>query len=140
MKYLVLLTVLCIINTTVYAQHQNKDSIKKVESVDDFYSSEENKYIQKWFEEEVVEMGLTKEIEVKYFSVLKKHTKRMTLFGDSNKDLKKEEFKKGLYEVVDQMNLELKSLLTENQYEQHLRIFKIILWNISLRKGWGNKI
>jgi hypothetical protein len=138
MKYLKLLVVLCLINTTANAQNQKQDSIRKVEEKDNLYSSEENTYIQKWLEEEVVEMGLSKEVEVEYFRILKKHTKSMILFGDSNKDLKKEEFKKGLYELVDQMNLELKPLLTENQFEQHIRNFETILWNISLRKGWQN--
>jgi len=138
MKYLKLLVVLCVINTTAYAQNQKQDSIRKVEEKDDLYSSEENTYIQKWFEEEVVEMGLSKEVEFEYFRILKKHAKSIILFGHSNKDLKKEEFKKGLNGLVDQMNLELKPLLTENQFEQHKRNFETILWNISLRKGWQN--
>ncbi|SDX43437.1 hypothetical protein SAMN05444411_105173 [Lutibacter oricola] len=136
MKYLVLLTVLCIINTTVYAQHQNKDSIKIKENKKKIYSNEEDNYIKEWFNSEIESMELSEKVKLEYYDILLKYTDSMSQYGKENKVFNKEEVKTGLNTIVDKMNSKLKPLLTESQYQQHVNNFKTILWNISLRKGW----
>ena len=34
------------------------------------------------------------------------------------------------------MNMEMKEVLSEDQYKIHTKVFKLIVWNTYLRKGW----
>ncbi len=127
---------LIFISVGSYAQIKEKDSTEVMEKKEEFYTNKENEYIKAWFENEVVSMKLTDTVKSEYYKILLKHTDSMTQFGDTNKQLPKDDFKKGLNGIVDRMNLKLKTLLTEKQSQQHEKNFRIILWNISIRKGW----
>lgn len=125
-----------LLNTCAFSQIQKLDSITDTVKDDDFYSSEEDLYIQNWFEQEMELMEFDEDTKSDYYRIVIKYTREMTLFGNSNKTLNPEEFEMRLNGIVEKMNMELKPLLSENQMKIHKRNFEIIMWNISIRKGW----
>lgn len=129
MKYLnlVLVIPLLIISNAVYSQKSNEEL---------FYSIEENEYIKKWFSQEVEIMKMTDEVKEVYYDIILKYTSEMESLGNEKEKYTSEDFKIKLSSIVDEMNLNVKEILTTHQYKIHEKNFNIILWNIKIKKGW----
>ena len=134
-KVIILFFLLLCVN--INAQIKDKDSLPEKDKKEVLYSNKENEYIKNWFESEIESMELSEKVKEQYYNFVMKYTDSMSQFGENNKDLIKEEFKKGLDEIVETMNLKLEPILSESQHQIHINNFKVILWNISLRKGWN---
>lgn len=140
MRFISLFSILFIFNININAQIKEKDSLSNKNKKEELYSNKENEYIKNWFESEIESMELSEKVKEQYYNIVMKYTDAMAKFGDNNKNLAKEDFKKGLGKIVETMNLELEPILSESQHQSHKNNFKVILWNIGLRKGWGNKM
>jgi len=127
MKYLkvVLVISLLFIGNSVYSQEKTNKL---------FYSIEENEYIKEWLSKEVDSMKMTDNKKLVYYKILKKYTYKMTNLGGENEKYTDMDFKIKLSNIVDEMNLMMNEILTAKQYDIHINIFKIIQWNISIRK------
>lgn len=128
MRYINLVVlVLLIVSINVYSQENNEEL---------FYSIEENEYIKDWFSQEVESMQMTDEAKEVYYDVIIKYTSKMDELGDEEENYSSEDFRVKLSSIVDEMNLNMKEVLTTSQYKIHEKNFKLILWNIKIKKGW----
>lgn len=128
MRYINLVVlVLLIVSMNVYSQENNEEL---------FYSIEENEYIKDWFSQEVESMQMTDEVKEVYYDVIIKYTSKMDELGDEEENYSSEDFRVKLSSIVDEMNLNMKEVLTTSQYKIHEKNFKLILWNIKIKKGW----
>jgi len=101
------------------------------------FTSEETAYMDKWFSEVVLEMDLTEETKGKYYKILLENTSKMAALSTKKKDSTSEkELKTTFLKQVEKMNMEMKEVLSEDQYKIHTKVFKLIVWNTYLRKGW----
>ena len=104
---------------------------------DVLFTTEETAYMNKWFSEVVLEMGLTEETKEKYYTILSKNTSKMSALSTKKNDsISEKELKTTFLNQVESMNMEMKEILSEDQYEIHTKVFKLIVWNTYLRKGW----
>ncbi|MFD1292381.1 hypothetical protein ACFQ5N_00920 [Lutibacter holmesii] len=128
MRYINLVVlVLLIVSMNVYSQENNEEL---------FYSIEENEYIKDWFSQEVESMQMTDDVKEAYYDVIIKYTSKMDELGDEEENYSSEDFRVKLSSIVDEMNLNMKEVLTTSQYKIHEKNFKLILWNIKIKKGW----
>lgn len=128
MRYINLVVlVLLIVSINVYSQENNEEL---------FYSIEENEYIKDWFSQEVESMQMTDEVKEVYYDVIIKYTSKMDELGDEEENYSSEDFRVKLSSIVDEMNLNMKEVLTTSQYKIHEKNFELILWNIKIKKGW----
>ena len=126
-----------IINTCGFSQ-TNQDQIdSNKKEVDKIYSIEENDYLEKWFFNNVKEMKLTETEQAEYYMVLLNHTSNMNRLEKNDKEFTNKDLKQKLVVMVNEMNLQMKDLLTPYQYEIHKKSFDKILWNIYIRNGWS---
>jgi hypothetical protein len=81
-------------------------------------------------------MGLSDEIRDQYDTIVFSYIYQMSRLNDKDKDYSIEEIHVKFYSIVDNMNAELKQLLTTEQYINHLENFNQIVRSIYHKYGW----
>jgi mannitol-specific phosphotransferase system IIBC component len=104
--------------------------------VDTVYTVQERANMELWFYERVNEMGLSDEIRDQYDTIVFSYIYQMSRLNDKDKDYSIEEIHVKFDAIVDNMNAELKQLLTTEQYINHLENFNQIVRSIYHKYGW----
>ncbi|WP_339632668.1 hypothetical protein [Bizionia echini] len=121
------------------AQNKTEKDIELQESkVDTVYTVEERANIQRWFYERVNDMQLKPEVRDDYDRIINKYVFDMSRLNDTDKNYTREEIHDKFDEMVDKMNTELKSILTTDQYVNHLENFGEIQRSVYRRWNFKN--
>jgi len=97
------------------------------------YSFEELDNIQLSFQEGMLEMELTSELEEEYINVIVAYIGKIARLDDLDKAYTKEEISNAFLVYINKINTEVRLLLNENQYRVHIENFGAIERSISLR-------
>ena len=121
------------------AQNKTEKDIELQESkVDTVYTVEERANIQRWFYERVNDMQLKPDVRDDYDRIINKYVFDMSRLNDTDKNYTREEIHDKFDEMVDKMNTELKSILTTDQYVNHLENFGEIQRSVYRRWNFKN--
>jgi hypothetical protein len=102
------------------------------------FTPEERANLQLWFYEQTQLMGLTEKTDIEYERIFYTYIYQMSRLNDKDKDYCDEEMNDLFEQLVDKMNVEMKQLLTKEQYIQHLENFGEITRSVYRRMDWDN--
>ncbi|WP_370097225.1 hypothetical protein [Xanthomarina gelatinilytica] len=122
----------------VFSQNtmSEKQIRRQAAKVDTVYTVQERANIELWFNDRVNEMNLTKEKREEYDTIVYSHIYEMSRLNDKDKNYTIDEIHTKFDAIVDNMNSELKALLTNDQYINHLENFGQIVRSIYHKYGW----
>ncbi|WP_417856838.1 hypothetical protein [Xanthomarina gelatinilytica] len=122
----------------VFSQNtmSEKQIRRQAAKVDTVYTVQERANIELWFNDRVNEMNLTKEKREEYDTIVYSHIYEMSRLNDKDKNYTIDEIHTKFDAIVDNMNSELKVLLTNDQYINHLENFGQIVRSIYHKYGW----
>lgn len=104
---------------SVKQQELNKNRVK-------MFSEAEFANLHMWFYHEVQKMKLSENASAEYDSYLSMHLNRMARLDDKDQGNSKEEVILKLNEIFDKLNSDVKPILNEEQYGQHLEIMSVL--------------
>ena len=129
---------LLVANMSIAQNKTEKDIELQEAKVDTVYTVEERANIQRWFYERVNDMQLKPEVRDDYDRIINKYVFDMSRLNDTDKNYTREEIHDKFDEMVDKMNTELKSILTTDQYVNHLENFGEIQRSVYRRWNFKN--
>lgn len=115
----------------VNAQELTKKQKERANNKVEIYTAEERDNIQMGFYTRVKSMGLSKNLEDQYYSIVLYYTIKMARLDDKDKGLSKDEIKIKFKEYTAIMNSEIKQILNEGQYNMHLENFDKIVYSVN---------
>lgn len=101
----------------------------------EIFSSKEKDNLQIWFHEEVKKMKLSEEEMNQYTSIITYYIAKIARLDDKDKDYSKDRLKQELNTLLSKQDVELKELLSPEQYAVHKDIYAEFLR--SAYKRWG---
>ncbi|SFN62009.1 hypothetical protein SAMN04487989_10264 [Bizionia echini] len=129
---------LLVANMSIAQNKTEKDIELQEAKVDTVYTVEERANIQRWFYERVNDMQLKPDVRDDYDRIINKYVFDMSRLNDADKNYTREEIHDKFDEMVDKMNTELKSILTTDQYVNHLENFGEIQRSVYRRWNFKN--
>lgn len=100
------------------------------------FTPEERANLELWFFEETQKMGLTEEVNKEYERIFFSHIYDLGRLNDKDKGLSDVEIKAGFERIIDNMNAEMKQLLTKDQYIHHLENCGEIVRSVYRKMNW----
>jgi len=97
------------------------------------YSFEELDNIQMMFQEGMLEMELTNDLEEEYVNLIVAYTAKMSRLDDLDNAYTKEEINNYFLVYLDKIETQVKLILSIDQYKKHLMSFNIIKDSILLK-------
>ncbi|MDO5979544.1 hypothetical protein [Flavivirga spongiicola] len=125
---------LILITTVGFSQQMSQKQKEKEQNKVKIFTSEENDNLQRFYNEEVNKMKLSKEEREKYYDILLYHTYDMSRLDDKDKNYTETEITEKFNTIIDKMNAKMKALLTPDQYIMHLEIFGKIIYSVNRKK------
>ncbi|OUR94348.1 hypothetical protein A9Q87_01510 [Flavobacteriales bacterium 34_180_T64] len=104
---------------SIKAQERQNNKVK-------LFSDSEFANLHIWFYNEVQKMNLSENADNEYSSILNMHVGRMSRLDDKDKGYSKEEMIKRFNEIFDKLNIDIKPVLNENQFTQHIEIMNVL--------------
>lgn len=136
MKLMVLLTFINFY-CNGYCQEVERQKDLEENKEGSIYTPEEEEYMEKWFAENISKMNLTDEEITEYNEILLYYTSKMGQLSKNENKYSNKELKQELNKLVDKMNNKMEAFMTKEQYKMHVDNFKLLLWNVYIRKGWS---
>ncbi len=99
------------------------------------FTHEERDNLQLWYHDQVKRMDLSEEKDSQYMSILTYYIAKITRLDDKDQDFSKEEFRAKLHEYLDKQDMDLREILTEEQFSIHKEIYGEFLR--SAYRRWG---
>lgn len=139
--YLFILFFLSIGMLSSYSQNgkSQKQMRRDAAKVDTVYTVEERARMGQWLYDRVNEMGLSDDVREEYDAIVFSKIYDMSRLNDKDKDLTDAEIQTQFDNIVDKMNLEVKAILTKDQYINHLENFAEIERSIYKKFDWDEK-
>ncbi|MCX7548572.1 hypothetical protein OS188_11485 [Xanthomarina sp. F1114] len=127
-----------IIANSLIAQNgmSDKQIRRQAAKVDTVYTVQERANIEQWFNNRIDEMNLSAEKREEYDTVVYSYIYQMSRLNDKDKGYSIDEIHVRFDEIVDTMNAELKTFLSNEQYINHLENFGKIVRSIYHKYGW----
>jgi hypothetical protein len=138
MKTIVLIILVNISGLVLEAQVNKQQQVQREKDKVMVFSSEERANLQLWFYEQTQRMGLSEEVNTEYERIFYDHIYEMSRLNDKDKDLTDDEMHERFDTIVDKLNMQMKQLLNQEQYIQHLENFGEIVRSIYGRMNWTN--
>ena len=138
-KYHLLFLVTILISTsTVFSQDLKsaKEQRRQAAKVDTVYTVEERSNMGGWLNERVDEMNLTEDVREEYDAIVFSRIFEMSRLNDKDKNYTDEEIQVKFDEIVDNMNADVKNILTTEQYINHLENFAEIERSVYKKFDW----
>lgn len=110
---------------------QNETTNEETKEKIALFTSAEKDNIQMWFYERVNEMSLTEATSEQYYNIILYYSVKMGRLNNPKKAYTKKEVNSRFHSYVFKINDEVKQILTEAQYEEHLKNYGEIVRNIS---------
>jgi hypothetical protein len=121
--------------TKVVTKQEKREAAK----VDTLYTIEERANIGQWLYSRVNDMQLTEDVREEYDAIFFSRIYDLRRLNDKDKDYNEEEIRNKFDEIVDKMNMEVKAILTTDQYINHLENFAEIERSVYRRLNWDKK-
>lgn len=118
------------------SQQQIRRQAAKIDTV---YTVEERANMGMWLNERVNDMKLSDEVREEYDAIIFSRIYDMSRLNDADKDYSDDEIQTKFDEIVDKMNMDVKSILTTEQYINHLENFAEIERSVYKKFNWDNK-
>lgn len=134
--YYTLLIALCFSGLS-FAQVNKQQQIQREKDKVSVFSAEERANLQLWFYEQTQKMGLSEEVNAEYERIFYDHIYEMGRLNDKDRVLNDNQIKGGFDDIVHKMNTQMKALLTEEQYVQHLENFGVIVRSAYRKMNWN---
>ena len=136
--YSVFLIVFAMISSFGQNTISTKQQRRQAAKVDTVYTVEERANMGQWLYERVNDMKLSDEVREEYDAIVFSRIYDMSRLNDKDKNLTDEEIHVKFDEIVDRMNMEVKEILTTEQYINHLENFAEIERSIYKKFDWDN--
>jgi hypothetical protein len=120
-----------------FSQVNKQKQIQREKDKVTIFTPEERSNLQLWFYDQTQLMGLTEETNIEYERIFYTYIYQMSRLNDKDKDYSDEEINDLFEQLVDKMNVEMKQLLTREQYIQHLENFGEIVRRAYRKLNWN---
>jgi len=120
------------------AQVNKQQQIQREKDKVAAFTPEEWANMQLSFYEQTKKLELTPELNAEYERIFYTRIHEMSRLNDKDKALSDKEIKVGFDRIVDEMNAEMKTLLDQERYVQHLENFGKIIRSVYRRMNWNN--
>ena len=116
---------ICVLSfMNVNSQNLTPQQIERENNRIDLFNTQEFANLHIWYNNKVLELRLSEEQEVQYSFVIAKYTYRMSRLDDKDSDYSYEEMVEEVHSLVAKIDKDTKPVLTDTQYEDHLKITK----------------
>ncbi|WP_033961134.1 hypothetical protein [Psychroserpens jangbogonensis] len=116
---------ICVLSfMNVNSQNLTPQQIERENNRIDLFNTQEFANLHIWYNNKVLELRLSEEQEVQYSFVITKYTYRMSRLDDKDSDYSYEEMVEEVHSLVAKIDKDTKPVLTDTQYEDHLKITK----------------
>lgn len=133
-KYFTLLLLACLTMFKVNGQELTKEEKEYLDYKVAIFSSEEKELQKLWYEDQMDLMKLKGELREDYQKIVVYHAYKMERLDDRDSDFNEKEIHQKLQEQINLMHKDVKFILDDNQYDIHLRTWKVILKAVYLEK------
>jgi len=116
-----------------YSIAQNNTEAKNEQQQSVLFTEAESDYIDQWFSEFVKEMELSEEIAYKYQDITNGYSSKMDEIGKDNPNIAKSEVSEQFNNLIESQHLEIKSILTDTQYQMYYDNMQKVVWSINQR-------
>lgn len=123
----------CSVNSQANKQQQVHRENQKVM----IFTPEERANLQLWFYDQTQKMRLSEEVNAEYERIFYDHIYEMSRLNDKDNALNDKQIRGGFDDIVKKMNIQMKKLLTEEQYVQHLENFGEIVRSAYRKMNWN---
>lgn len=131
-----LLASICLLSVNlIFSQNpETKEMKRQAAKVDTLYTVDERANIERWFYDRVNEMNLKTDVREDYDRIVYSYIYDMSRLNDKDKSYTNQEVHEKFDMLIGKMNGELKAILTDDQYINHLENFGQI--QRSVYKRW----
>ncbi|WP_104733997.1 hypothetical protein [Hanstruepera ponticola] len=136
--YLTILTLFVVVSSFGQNTVSTKQQRRQAAKVDTVYTVEERANMAHWLYERVNEMKLSDEVREEYDAIIFSRIYDMSRLNDKDKAHTDEEIHIKFDEIVDKMNMEVKAILTTDQYINHLENFAELERSVYKKFDWDN--
>ncbi|MDO5979553.1 hypothetical protein [Flavivirga spongiicola] len=133
-KYFTLFFLACLSMFKISGQELTKEEKEHLDYKVAIFSSEEKELQKLWYEDQMDLMKLKGELREDYQKIVVYHAYKMERLDDRDSDFNEKEIHQRLQQQVDLMHKDVKPILSDKQYETHLRTWKVILNAVYLKK------
>ncbi len=143
MKKLPNLFLLVVLGFIFSSYGQNEKSQQQIRreaaKVDTVYTVNERANMGLWFNRRIDEMKLSDDVREEYDAIIFSRIYDMSRLNDKDKNYSDDDLRIKFDEVVDQMNMDVKAILTTKQYINHLENFAEIERSVYKKFNWNEK-
>lgn len=130
-------TVVIVLISIPLSSQTNRQQLDREKEKVMIFTPEERANLQLWFYEQTQKMGLSEEINAEYERIFYDHIYEMSRLNDKDNALNDNQIRGGFDDIVKKMNVQMKELLTEEQYVQHLENFGEIVRSAYRKMNWN---
>ncbi|WP_250432424.1 hypothetical protein [Hanstruepera flava] len=138
-RVIFLIAFMCMLTTYGQNTMSEQQIRRQAAKVDTVYTVEERANMGVWFNDRVNDMQLTADVREEYDAIIFSRIYDMTRINDKDKDYTDKEMQKKFDDIVDKMNMEVKKILTTEQYINHLENFAEIERSVYKKFNWAEK-
>jgi len=131
------MTVVIVLICFPLSSQTNRQQLDREKEKVMIFTPEERANLQLWFYEQTQKMGLSEEINAEYERIFYDHIFEMSRLNDKDNALNDKQIRGGFDAIVKKMNVQMKQLLTEEQYVQHLENFGEIVRSAYRKMNWN---
>lgn len=130
-------TVVIVLISIPLSSQTNRQQLDREKEKVMIFTPEERANLQLWFYEQTQKMGLSEEINAEYERIFYDHIYEMSRLNDKDNALNDNQIRGSFDDIVKKMNFQMKELLTEEQYVQHLENFGEIVRSAYRKMNWN---
>lgn len=135
---LLLFVLVCVFSSYGQNTMSEQQIRRQAAKVDTVYTVDERANMAGWLNERVNEMKLSDDVREEYDAIIFSKIYDMSRLNDKDKDYSDEELQTKFDDIVDKMNMEVKEILTTDQYINHLENFAEIERSVYKKFNWND--
>lgn len=137
MKYIVLLSIIFGFSLNTLAQEKPYQKDEYVTAI--IFSPQDKDYLQLWHYEQVLQMTLDQQGRDNYLALLNYYTYKMSRLGLAKYNYTDSERKEKFDDLVNNLNADMKDLLSASDYKIHKESFKKIEKLVYDKREWDKR-
>ncbi|MEW7290289.1 hypothetical protein [Aquimarina sp. 2304DJ70-9] len=124
---------------SAFGQTQKEKQQERQNSRVEIFTSGERDNLQAFVAEQVDKMELSEDLRDDYFMIVGYHTNKIARLDDKDAELTEKEVIAKFHEMLKKLDIDVKEILTEEQFKIHEQSFGKIVTSVYNRRGWSKE-
>ncbi len=130
---------LLLVFISAFGQTQKEKQQGRQNSKVEIFTSVEKDNLQAFVAEQVDKMELSEDLRDDYFMIIGYHTNKIARLDDKDAELTEKEVITKFHEMLKKLDIDVKEILTEEQFKIHQESFGKIVTSVYNRRGWAKE-